>query len=225
MTEEQKLFYGEYSDSIESTLNEILFKLKSILAGISTDPEQVPFEHLISRIKGVDSAREKLMKKGLPADADSALENLSDIIGIRVVTHFVGDIYDILDKISANDSWKVVNVKDYIASPKPNGYRSLHVIIRLPIDRRPKDSGDKPDISAMKGDGTSDGSPAYINAEIQLRTIAMDCWAALEHQMRYKKDIEDTALIYAELKRCADEMASTDLTMQTIRDVLIDDRR
>ncbi len=204
MTEEQKLFYGEYSDSIESILNEILFKLKSILDGISTDPEQVPFEHLISRIKGVDSAREKLMKKGLPADADSALENLSDIIGIRVVTHFVGDIYDILDKISANDSWKVVNVKDYIASPKPNGYRSLHVIITLPLA------------------GTGAGFPVYINAEIQLRTIAMDCWAALEHQMRYKKDIEDTALIYAELKRCADEMASTDLTMQTIREVLID---
>ena len=204
MTEEQKLFYGEYAGSIESTLNVVLTELKSILNGISTDPEQIPFEHLISRIKGSDSAREKLLKRGFPGNADSALANLSDIIGIRVVTHFVGDIYDILDKISANDSWRVVNVKDYIASPKPNGYRSLHVIITLPLA------------------GTDAGVPVNINAEIQLRTIAMDCWAALEHQMRYKKDIEDTALIYAELKRCADEMASTDLTMQTIREVLID---
>lgn len=92
-----------------------------------------------------------------------------------------------------------MNVKDYIALPKPNGYRNLHVIVQLPF-------------------GNSE--IPFIRGEIQLRTIAMDCWASLEHQMRYKKNILDTALIQSELLRCAEEMASTDLTMQAIREMI-----
>ena len=101
--------------------------------------------------------------------------------------------------IEKNDHWKVVTVKGYIANAKPNGYRSLHVLLNLPF-----------------GVGGIDA----INVEIQLRTIAMDCWASLEHQLKYKKHIKNTALIVDELKRCADEMASTDLSMQTIRDLI-----
>jgi len=199
MSNEQELYYGRYSDDIERIMDEVLDELTSILDSISTDPEQTPFEHLISRVKGVESAKQKLAGKGLEENAESALTNLTDIIGIRVITHFIGDIYDILDRISSDTSWRVEKIKDYIAAPKENGYRSLHVILRVPF---------------------IPGEIDDIGVELQLRTIAMDCWAALEHQMRYKKDIKDTALISGELKRCADEMASTDLTMQTIRDVL-----
>ena len=95
--------------------------------------------------------------------------------------------------------WRVVTVKDYIANSKPNGYRSLHVILALPFGV---------------------GGIEEIRTEIQLRTIAMDCWASLEHQLKYKKNIGNTELIVSELKRCADEMASTDLSMQTIRDLI-----
>ncbi|MBR5421753.1 MAG: GTP pyrophosphokinase family protein [Lachnospiraceae bacterium] len=199
MTSEQKEYYGEYAEAIAQVRDSVMAELERILEGVSRDPEQAPFEHLISRIKGAESAKEKLRRKGCAEDAASALVNLNDIIGIRVVTHFIGDIYQILEMISGDGLWKVETVKDYIASPKPNGYRSLHVILSLPLP---------------------EGMAGRCGVELQLRTIAMDCWAALEHQMRYKKEVKNTALISAELKRCADEMASADLTMQTIRDVL-----
>ena len=142
----------------------------------------------------------ELKKKGYKEDAYTGLKELSDVIGIRIVTHFVGDIYLILENIKKHENWKVIKEKDYIARPKENGYRSFHVIFSVPFDGGDLDT---------------------VNIELQLRTIAMDCWAALEHQMRYKKDVKNTALIANELKRCSDEMASTDLTMQTIRDVLM----
>ncbi len=199
MNEEQRSYFDKYSVQIEQVLDRLLMQLREMLEGISSDPEQVPFEHLICRIKSVESIREKLAHKGLPDDVDSAICHLNDIVGIRVVTHFIGDIYSILDMIYDNEDWNVIQVKDYIASPKENGYRSLHVILRVPFE-------------GMPGEG--------MGVELQLRTIAMDCWAALEHKIRYKKHITETAIISEELKRCADEMASTDLTMQTIRDVL-----
>ncbi|MBQ3785886.1 MAG: hypothetical protein II799_01285 [Lachnospiraceae bacterium] len=198
LNEEQKEYFDTYSKRIEDVLEQVMTQLKVMLDEVSKDPEQAPFEHLICRIKGVDSIKEKLTQKGYPDDVSSAVKNLNDIVGIRVVTHFIGDIYSILDMIYEQSSWDVVQVKDYIATPKENGYRSLHVIIRVPFE------------------GFDEG----MGVELQLRTIAMDCWAALEHKIRYKKHVKNTALISAELKRCADEMASTDLTMQTIRDVL-----
>lgn len=195
----QEQYYGEYLPCLEQTMDLVLAELGRIMDGITPDPEQAPFEHLISRIKGVESAQEKLEKRGFEKDARSAILHLTDVIGIRVITHFVGDIYEVLDGITGTDVWKVEQVKDYIAMPKENGYRSLHVILRMPFQ--------------------ADGIES-IGVEVQLRTIAMDSWASLEHQMRYKKKVKNTSLISAELKRCSDEMASTDLTMQTIRDLL-----
>lgn len=199
MKPEQKSFYGIYADRLCELKTELEDEIQSILDSISDDSETAPAEHLKSRIKGAESMKEKLKKRGAAPTAEEGLRVLSDVIGLRVVTHFVGDIYAVLDKISACKSWRVTNVKDYIADSKPNGYRSLHVIIAVPF-----------------GVGGID----EIRAEIQLRTIAMDCWASLEHQLKYKKNIKNTALIVEELKRCADEMASTDLSMQTIRDLI-----
>ena len=197
MKQEEKKYYGCYLEALRDSETKIRRDLEAIMNDIEEDPD---YEHINGRIKSAKSTEEKLKRKGFPLDAASALKNLSDIIGIRIVTHFVGDIYLILEGLKKREDWEIIKEKDYIAKPKKNGYRSYHVIMKVPFEG---------------GDINS------INVEIQLRTIAMDCWAALEHQMRYKKDIKNTALIADELKRCADEMASTDLTMQTIRDVLI----
>ena len=199
MKQEDLLFYGEYAAKLEEIKSMLLSEIQSMLNSISADSETAVAEHIKCRIKGSESLREKLRKKGLDETAESGLKNLSDLVGARVITHFVGDIYTVLDLIEKNQNWRVRQVKDYIADMKPNGYRSLHVILTVPF-----------------GAGGID----TIDVEIQLRTIAMDCWASLEHQLKYKKNIKNTALIVDELKRCADEMASTDLTMQTIRDLI-----
>jgi putative GTP pyrophosphokinase len=209
MNSEEIQYYGSYAQSLVNTEQTVLKELDKILDELTDDPEHSPYEHIISRIKSAGSVRDKLERKGFPADALTGLRELSDIIGIRIVTHFVGDIYLILSKLREHENWQAVKEKDYIAKPKKNGYRSYHIIMKVPI------------VVEGENGNSKDGCPESIRIEIQLRTIAMDCWAALEHQMRYKKDVKNTALIADELKRCADEMASTDLTMQTIRDVLM----
>ena len=199
MTSQDRQFYGIYADKLIQIAAMLEEEINKMLDSISTDPELAPAEHIKCRIKSSESLKEKLRKNDLPETAEAGLKNLSDLVGARVITHFVGDIYDVLRLIEANNSWKVIKIKDYIANMKPNGYRSLHVLMTVPF-----------------GVGGID----TIDTEIQLRTIAMDCWASLEHQLKYKKNIKNTALIEGELKRCADEMASTDLSMQTIRDLI-----
>ena len=199
MERQDLIFYGEYAPKLEEIKGLLLTEIQSMLDTLGSDCEAAVAEHIKCRIKGADSRKEKLRRYGLEETAESGLKNLSDLIGVRVITHFVGDIYTVLDLIEQNPNWRVKQIKDYIANMKPNGYRSLHVILSLPF-----------------GVGGID----TIDVEIQLRTIAMDCWASLEHQLKYKKKIRNAALIADELKRCADEMASTDLTMQTIRDLI-----
>lgn len=192
-------YYGEYTDIIANGKKRILSEINKILDSIAEDSEQFPVEHIRSRIKSHESMKEKLRKKGFSDDIKTGLKVLSDIIGVRIITHFIGDVYLIFELLKKSSYWEIVNVKDYISYPKANGYRSLHVILRIPVE-------------------CSDFE--FIMAEIQLRTVAMDCWASLEHQMKYKKNIKNTELIVSELKRCADEIASTDLSMQTIREML-----
>lgn len=192
-------YYGHYAEPLISAQNRMLSEIRNILAKLTADAGHAPAEHIRSRIKNSDSLREKLKKQGYPDDAKTGLTVLSDIIGVRIITHFIGDVYAILELIKTSECWEIITVKDYISNPKPNGYRSLHIILRL--------AADCPDFESFM-------------TEIQLRTIAMDCWASLEHQMKYKKNIKNTELIESELKRCADEMASTDLSMQTIRELI-----
>ena len=199
MNQNDKLFYGEFAPRLEVISDLMMSEIQAILDSISTDSETAPAEHIKCRIKGADSLKEKLRSRGLTETAENGLRELSDIVGARVVTHFIGDIYAVLDSIYKSDKWQIKTIKDYIANAKPNGYRSLHIILTIPF--------------GVSGIDT-------INTEIQMRTIAMDCWASLEHQLKYKKSIRNTALIVEELKRCADEMASTDLSMQTIRDLI-----
>ena len=140
---------------------------------------------------------------------ESALRQIRDSIGLRIVCGFVDDIYRLVDVIHSFDNCHVIEEKDYIKHAKPNGYRSYHMIVEVETPY--------PDCL-----GNEQGS--YF-IEVQLRTIAMDSWASLEHQMKYKHDIKDPKRIVRELKRCADELASCDLSMQTIRNLIQESSR
>ncbi|MCD8155717.1 MAG: RelA/SpoT domain protein [Clostridiales bacterium] len=159
--------------------------------------EAHPIMYCTSRIKSPDSMIKKLTKMGLEADPDTALREMHDAVGLRIVCSFADNVYEVADWLCGRTECRVIEKKDYIAYPKPNGYRSLHLILLLKEE---------------KFDG--------LSVEIQLRTIAIDFWAALEHQIKYKRYIEHEPLVREELKRCADEIASVDLSMQTIRDMI-----
>lgn len=159
-----------------------------------------PILYCKSRIKKPESMMRKLEGRGIPTDGATALEKTHDAVGVRIVCSFLDDVYKIAGWLRSRPEFEIVKTKDYIAYPKPNGYRSLHLVLSFPA----------PDQKLM--------------AEIQLRTIAIDFWAALEHQMKYKKDIEHEKTIRSELKRCADEIASVDVSMQTLRELILNDQ-
>lgn len=156
--------------------------------------------YIKTRIKTPESMIEKLKRHGMKEDSQTALQHIHDALGVRVICSFVEDVYQIAKWLQERNEIQIMEKKDYIAYPKPNGYRNLHLIIRFATDD-------------LKG----------ITAEIQLRTIALDFWAALEHQIKYKHNVPHEEIIRSELKRCADEIASVDLSMQTIRDILQND--
>lgn len=198
---EQELdFYKNSRVMLESVEKELLLRIDLIRRYLVLEGYRDPVEHCKSRIKSPESMVEKLEKKGLPVTLEAALHQVYDAVGVRIVCQFVDDVYQMVDILKRQEDIQIIKEKDYIANPKPNGYRSYHVIISLPIHLP---------------DCTRD-----MYAEIQLRTIAMDSWAALEHELRYKHTIENAQVLAEELKRCSDEMASTDLTMQTIRKMI-----
>ena len=188
MKTENSIYGGRYAE-MEVVMNALVDCIRSAAGVVKEKAGMNPVEHLKYRIKAEDSMREKCRRQGLPETTESALQSIQDAIGLRVVCTFLDDVYAIRDYLRARDDLEIVNEKDYIRSVKPNGYRSLPLLV--------------------KKDG--------YYAEIQIRTISMDTWAALEHQIRYKKNVGNSALIYEELKRCADELASTDVSMQIIR--------
>lgn len=196
--------YGDYAHYLPLILQELTDVI--IAANIAQKKETgfKLYEHFISRIKEGDSMRDKCRRKGLPETARSALKDIRDSIGVRIVCGFVDDIYKTVAVIKAIPGVSIYNEKDYIHNAKPNGYRSYHLILEIETPY--------PDVL-----GNARGT--YF-VEVQLRTIAQDSWASLEHQMKYKHDIKNPEMITRELKRCADELASCDLTMQTIRNLI-----
>ena len=159
-----------------------------------------PIEMIKSRVKKAESIVEKLNRRGLNVTIDSMIENVYDIAGIRVICSFVDDIYDVANMLRSQDDIRVINTKDYIRNPKDNGYRSYHMIIETPVFFSDK--------------------KINVKVEIQIRTIAMDFWASLDHQLKYKKNIENADVIVAELKDCADVIAAKDDRMRNIRRIL-----
>ena len=164
-------------------------------AGHSTGAKLVEKYH--SRIKTAQSMIQKLTRLNLEVNVQSALCQVYDAVGIRIICGFVDDVYRVAEWLSRQPEIEIVGQSDYIAYPKPNGYRSCHLRVKLRT-----------------------GTAAGVFAEIQIRTMALDFWATLEHELKYKKEIKQETLIRRELKRCADEIAATDLSMQTIRDIL-----
>ncbi len=156
-----------------------------------------PVVYCCSRIKTPDSMLRKLEKRGLAQTADAALQEVFDAVGVRAVCAFAEDVYRLVRWLQQQPVLCIMKEKDYYAYPKPNGYRSYHILLKI-----------------------ADGAGKGCRAEIQVRTIANDFWATLEHQIKYKKDMPNEKLIRSELKRCADEIASVDLSMQTIRDII-----
>ena len=188
--------YGEHSERLAQACEELVSEIERIRKDLRDRMGMDPIEHLLFRIKEEQSMREKCRRKGLPENEDSALFQIHDAIGIRVVCAFLDDVYGIRDALLQLPGIELYDEKDYIRHAKQNGYRSLHLILKL--------------------------SSGYF-AECQLRTISMDTWAALEHHLKYKKEPGgDVELISSELKRCAEELASTDLSMQTIRDLIFE---
>ncbi len=199
-SEQNKDFYKDAQVLLESVLQELLLRINLLRRYQVLLGERDPVEHCKGRIKSAESMKEKLVRKGFPVTLEAALNKVYDAVGIRIVCQFVDDVYKMVDVIKRQEDMTVIKEKDYIQNPKSSGYRSYHLIVRLPVHLL---------------DCTRE-----LYAEIQLRTIAMDCWAALEHELRYKHTISNQELLQKELKRCSDEMASTDLTMQTIRQMI-----
>ena len=186
--------YGEYLPKLEAARDYLVKEIEFVREEMKKKYDLDPVEHLISRIKSEESMREKCRRKGFEETTESALTKIFDAVGIRVVCAFISDVYVIRDHLVQLTNCELVKEKDYIKRAKDNGYRSYHMILKV-------------------------WGAVYV--EIQLRTISQDTWAALEHHLYYKKEkMVDDVLIEAELKRCADELASTDLSMQTIRDMI-----
>ncbi len=166
--------------------------------------ERNPIESIKCRIKTFDSIIAKLVRRGLPVSVQSIEENLNDVAGVRVICEFIEDVYDLSEVLLSQDDVELIQKKDYIKNPKPNGYRSLHLIVRTPI---------------FLADGRHD-----MKVEIQLRTIAMDFWASLEHDLNYKKGNDLPEEISRELLLCADASAALDIRMNALKRKVIDER-
>ena len=201
--------YGDFRPALEFTLKDIEGRINNYCEKELKSGGLELVEHISSRVKDEGSMVEKCSRRGLEPTAHSALRELTDAVGLRIICGFIDDVYTNVKKIREFEGCEIVMEKDYIKNVKPNGYRSYHMILSV----------EEP---GMDVDGNF---PGHFFVEIQLRTIAMDSWAALEHQLKYKKNISNTDIIVAELKRCADEMASTDISMQTIRDLINEGER
>ena len=180
----------------EAGIREIKTKLDILSDESRISGKASPIDSIKSRIKTPRSIIGKLKRRGYPISLQSMMENLNDIGGIRVICPFIEDIYTVADMLMRQDDLTLIEKKDYIKNPKPNGYRSLHLILEVPI---------------FLSERTQP-----VRIELQLRTIAMDFWASLEHQLRYKSDVKVPPQISDDLKACADVIAATDEEMQRI---------
>ena len=161
-----------------------------------------PIEHIKSRLKTPDSIVKKLKRYGFEVTIDNMVEKLSDIAGIRIICSFTSDIYQIAEMITKQSDVTVLYVKDYIKNPKPNGYKSYHMVVTIPIY-------------------LTDG-PVDTKVEIQIRTIAMDFWASLEHKIYYKFEGSAPAYLQQELKACADVVNMLDVKMFSLNQAILE---
>ncbi|MCQ9368007.1 GTP pyrophosphokinase family protein [Brevibacterium sp. 50QC2O2] len=175
-------------------IDTVTTKLNNLVEEFEELGEYNPIEHISSRLKSPESIMDKIRRRGLSGDLDELRENLTDIAGVRVVCSFVTDVYHVFELLSGQDDIQILQVKDYIARPKPNGYRSLHLIVKVPVF-------------------LSTGQVDTV-VEIQLRTIAMDFWASLEHKIYYKYDREVPENLLEGLRDAAESAGRLDGQME-----------
>lgn len=183
--EEINVLDGIYSDSIlyNSALKEVQTRVEILRDDLRNNNAYNPIEHIKVRVKQPESILKKAYIREIPLDSESIKEKLNDIAGIRIVCTFKSDIYRIADFIKHSDNIRIIEIKDYIEKPKESGYQSYHMIIEVPV---------------YLISGTH-----WCKVEIQLRTMAMDFWASLEHKIKYKYDWEVPKEIKMDLQSCA----------------------
>ena len=186
----------EMSHLYDGAIREIRTRLEILDREFNIRYASNPIHHIDSRLKSPRSIIEKLQRKGWPVSVESAEEHLNDIAGVRIVCNYIDDIYRLANMLVRQKDLELVCQKDYIRNPKPNGYRSLHLVLRVPV--------------------FLSSHTELVPVEVQIRTIAMDFWASLEHQLRYKSDVEATAPLKDRLQRCAEQSAALDVEMQSI---------
>lgn len=188
--------YVETQQQYASAIREVRTKLEVLNDEFAVKHDHNPIHSIESRLKSPKSIIKKLKKKGLEFSMENARKHLYDIAGIRVICGYIDDIYNIAEILTNQNDITLLNTKDYIKNPKPNGYRSLHLVLTVPI--------------------FLSGGPVSIPVEIQIRTVAMDFWASLEHELRYKTKNEIPEDVHKELYDCASLIASLDERMQKI---------
>lgn len=193
---EQMYKFIELEHLYDSAIREVKTKLEILDSEFRTKYSYNPIHHIEDRLKSPESMFKKLQRNNLPFTVEAVRENLFDIAGVRVICNYIEDIYQVADLLTAQDDVTLIKRKDYIANPKANGYRSLHLVIETPVY-----------LSEQK---------ELVNVEVQIRTIAMDFWASLEHELKYKTDTEVSAELAEQLRLCAETIAQTDLKMQQI---------
>lgn len=194
--------FDELMSKYRCAMMEIETKFKVLNEQFSLQYDRNPIETIKTRLKSVESISRKLAQKGKSFSAQSLEENLDDVAGVRVICSFQEDIYTLARCLLEQDDVKLIQVKDYIKNPKPSGYRSLHLIVQIPIFLK--------------------NEKCLMKVEVQLRTIAMDFWASLEHKLRYKKEIPDSEKDYLqkELLECAQMINQLDKRMEAVKDRL-----
>ncbi len=196
-------YYNSLMMMYRCAIREIRTKLEVLDDEFSVKYNRNPISSIKSRIKTPLSIYNKLQKLGYDFTEQNIRDQLNDVAGIRVICSFIDDIYNVAHLLAEQDDITVLRIKDYIKNPKPNGYRSYHMIVEIPV---------------FFAEGKTP-----MRAEIQIRTIAMDFWASLEHQLRYKKDLENSekyARISRELSDCASTISAMDLQMQNIKNLI-----
>ena len=196
--------YAELMNKYRCAIMEVETKLNVLNAEFSLQYDRNPFESIKSRLKSPASILKKLQRKceiHCTEELGKCIETyLYDVAGIRVICAFQEDIYHLVDLLLQQDDVQLIRIKDYIKNPKPNGYRSLHVILEIPVFQS---TGKTP-----------------VKVEVQFRTIAMDFWASVDHKLRYKKRVEHEELLVERLRKCADIITALDNEMQDIRTMI-----
>lgn len=181
-----------------AAMKEVQTKLEILDDEFQMKHRRNPIHHIESRLKSIQSMMEKLSRKHYAVSMQSAVDNLTDIAGIRVICSYVQDVYTVARLLTTQDDVKLVEMRDYIRTPKPNGYRSLHLIVEIPVFLQ--------------------SGRIMVPVEVQIRTIAMDFWASLEHSMRYKAAGKVPEDVCEELHEVGEDIAALDQRMQAIHD-------